>query len=547
MPETASSAVVSDTLTTGDVDGVDELEGDADPAGERAGRGPGIVSGLALAVIVGAMAAVMVASHRAGHWWGDDWALYIRQAQSLVDGTPGRVIDENLFTVESSQGAAFSPPLYPWGFPIMMAPFVAVLGPDVDRLAIVPVLCSVVFACCWYALAKVRLGVLPALTGVVAVTMTPLLVGWTELIQSEWPFLAVVGVALVILDRLAAADAFTDLTAPIWPMVGVGVAAAAAFSVRREGLAVIGAIATAQLVAVLRRRTLDQWRSGDRLTLIARLFTPHVAALAVVGFLQVVLPSTVVPRYSGTSVWNVWRFRDRHVDHLAEVSGLKRTWQDDPVILDSVTIGWTAVVAYLTLAVAGMVLAAAVYRRRDLHVVAYVFGALLIGGSFRSAINRYVVSIAPMLVLLGLVAVFWVANLVRWRHTAAIVTTIVVGALAVGNVIDARTRLDNAEAFAAAGSVEWGPTHPDAIAMFEAVRAFTEVDDIVGAPKARAMVLETDRWAVQVDDIRPIPDTLALDLVVVERNTELADELADPTSDWSAVWQNSRFMLFQPN
>ena len=547
MPETGSSAVVSDTLTTDDVHGIDRRDDGTAAVAERGGHRHGVVSAMALAIIVGAMAAVMVASHRAGHWWGDDWALYIRQAQSLVDGTPSRVIDENLFTVESSIGAAFSPPLYPWGFPIMMAPFVAVLGPDVDRLAIVPVLCSVVFACCWYALAKVRLGVVPALTGVVAVTMTPLLVGWTELIQSEWPFLAVVGVAIVVVDRLAAADAFTDLAAPIWPMIGAGVGAAAAFSVRREGLAMIGAIATAQLVAVLRRRTLDQWRAGDRLMLIARLFTPHVAALTVVSLLQVLLPSTVVPRYSGTSIRNVWRFRDRHVDHLAEVSGLKRTWQDDPVILGSVTIGWAAVIAYLTLAVAGMVLAVVVYRRRDLHLVAYVFGALLIGGSFRSAINRYVVSIAPLLVLLGLIAVFWVASLVRWRPTATIVTTIVAGALVTGNVIDARTRLDNAEAFAATDSVEWGPTHPDAIAMFEAVRTFTDADDVVGAPKARAMVLETDRWSVQVDDIRPIPDAPALDLVVAERGSELADELSDPTSAWSAVWHNSRFILFQPN
>ncbi len=532
MPETASSAAVSETPVA--------------DSGDRTNRWTSYAPPVALALIVGAMTAVMLASRRDGHWWGDDWALYIRQAQSLVDGNPQRVIDQNLFTVESSRGAAFSPPLYPWGFPLILAPFVAVVGPDVDRLTIVPVLCAAVFACCWYALAKPRLGVIPALVGVVAVTMTPLLVGWAELIQSEWPFLAVAGMSLVALDRLASTGAFTDLTAPVWPMVAMGVGASAAFSVRREGLAVIGAIAAAQLAALVDRRMLERWRTGDRVALAARLLTPHTAALVTVGLVQVLLPSTLVPQYSGTSVWNVWKFRNRHIDHLAEVSGLKRTWQDDPVVLGSSTVGWIAVVAYLTLAVAGMVLAVAVYRRRDLHLVAYVFGAMLIGGSFRSAINRYVVSIAPLLVLLGLVAVFAAGRLLPWRHTATVVVTVVVSLLAIGNVIQARSRLETATAFADTNSIEWGPTHPDAIEMFEAVRQFTEPDEIVAAPKARAMTLVTGRLAVQVDQYRAIPDSVPVSLVVVETGTDLADELSEPSSGYVTVWENTRFILFEP-
>ena len=185
------------------------------------GNGPDwplILTSAALTLTLGAMAAAMFASHRPGHWWGDDWALYLRQAQSLIDGNPGQVIAENKFTVESSRGATFSPPLYPWGFPIMLSPFVAIVGPDVDRLAVVPVLCAVVFSWSWFLLAKPRLGTVPALVGVVAVTMTPLLLGWTELIQSEWPFLAVSGVVLLGLDRLAARNALVDLRAPLWPL-----------------------------------------------------------------------------------------------------------------------------------------------------------------------------------------------------------------------------------------------------------------------------------------------------------------------------------------
>lgn len=528
MPETASSAAVSD-----------------DAVADSGDRGwSSILTSAALALILGAMAAAMFASHRAGHWWGDDWALYIRQAQGLLDGDPGRVIDENLFTVETSRGAAFSPPLYPWGFPIILTPFVALVGADVDRLAVVPVLCAMVFAWSWFVLASRRIGQIPALVGVVAVTLTPLLLGWTELIQSEWPFLAVTGVVLVGIDRLAAQNSFIELQAPLWPLALVGIGAAAAFSVRREGLAMVAAIAAAQLAALIAVR----WRPsrGEPVApLLVRLLLPHVAALFMVGIGQLLLPSTLVPRYSGTSVLNVWRFRRDHLEHLAEVSGLKRSWQDAPEVFGNSTLGWIAVGIYLTAGIAGFVLAIVVYRRRDLHLVAYAIGALLIGGSFRSPINRYVCSVAPIVLLLGASAIYTAARMVPWRHTPTVVVTLALATIAAGNLVQANSRIDRAETVAEAGAVEWGPTHPLAIEMFAAVESLSETDDVIAAPKARAMTFETDRPAIQVDDYRPLPSGVRLGLVVVERDSDIAERLA-VDREFREVWSNSRFVIYEP-
>ena len=500
----------------------------------------------ALALVVGAMAAIMFASHRDGHWWGDDWALYLRQAQGLLDGDPGRVIDQNRFTVEASQGPAFSPPLYPWGFPIILAPFVAVVGDDIDRLALVPVLCAVVFAVSWFALARPRLGTLPALVGVGAVTLSPLLLGWSELIQSEWPFLAVTGGVLVGLDRVARSGALIAPTGRWLALVLLGVGAASAFSVRREGLAMVAAIAAAQVAAVIDdgERT---WLRGprDRIRLLVRLLVPHLAALAVVVLLQAMLPSTLVPRYDGTSVANVWRLAGDHIDHLAEVSGLKRPWDADPMVLGSDLLGWVAVVAYLGAALAGIGFAITRSRVRDLHLVAYAIAAFVIGGSFRVAINRYVCTVAPILLLLGLVALRGGVRRFARPGVATGVVVIVLAAIVVGNLANANVRIDRATAFAETGQVEWGPTHPAAIEMFEAVRALTDADAIVGAPKARAMTWETGRLAVQVDDFRAIPGQVELALLVVERDSDLAADLV--TDDrFDLVWSNSRFALYEP-
>ncbi len=500
-----------------------------------------------LAILVGAMAALMLATRRPGHWWGDDWALYIRQAQGLLDGHPGRVFDENRFAVENSAGAEFSPPLYPWGFPLMLVPFVAVVGSDVDRLAIVPVLCACVFACCWYALAKPRIGQVPATVGVVAVTITPLLLSWTELIQSEWPFLAVTGVALVGLDRIARSGGFVEHGRRWAPLVLVGMLAAAAFTVRREGLAVFAAIATAQLVALFDLDT-RPWRlrPPEVRRLVARLAFPHAAGLGVVTALQVILPSTLVPQYAGTSVTNVWRLRHKLFRNLAEVSGFKRPGVPDPTMLGSVGWGWIVVATYLLLGYIGIGLALSAHRRRDAHLAAYLVTAFVIGGSFRSAINRYVCTIGPLLLLLGLITVFTAIRWLRRPRTATCLVTVLVSLIALANIVQARTRLQNVERFVESGQVEWGPTHPEAIAMFDAVRDLTDEGDVIAAPKARLMTLETGLLAIQVDDYRPIPPDLDIVVIVVEPATKRAVELLGDPASYELAWQSPRFLIFTP-
>ena len=91
---------------------------------------------------------------------------------------------------------------------------------------------------------------------------------------------------------------------------------------------------------------------------------------------------------------NVWTFRRDHVDHLAEVSGLQAAvGQDDPMVLGQHDAGWVAVVAYLlTAAVVGIVLALVALPRAATCTSSPTRSARsLIGGSFRSPINRYVV------------------------------------------------------------------------------------------------------------------------------------------------------------
>ncbi len=509
-------------------------------------RPTSIRSAALLAAVVGAAALVMLMARRTGHWWGDDWALYLRQADGLLHADPGRVAAENRFTLDHSVGPPFSPPIYPWGFPLVLTPFVALFDTDLDRLALVSTAAACVFACCWYALARPRLGTPVALIGAFAVVTTPLVLLWTELIQSEWTFLAVVGVVFVGLDRLIASGALIDTTRPIWPVVLVGVGAAAAFSVRREGFALTPAIATAQLMSI-RPDGATAWRLlRDRrpASLLARLAAPHAGALGVVVLAVVALPSTLVPSYEGTSVANVARFARRHLEHIGEVSGVKNAWHDSPEVLGSTAGGWFVFVMYFAVAAVGIVVASTVNRRRDAHFVCYVAVALIIGGSFRTALNRYVASIGPLLVLLGLVALAALGDRIGRPRLRPVIVVLPALALVAGNLGHAVQRIDASNAFDAADRVEWGPAHPDAIAMYDEVMTRTDADAVVGAPKARAMTWATGRRAVQVGGPWRAPTSTDVDLIVLALEDPLRVDL-DTSPLWEPAWAGRRFVLYE--
>ena len=502
-----------------------------------------VLVGLGLALMVGAMAALMFASHRPGHWWGDDWALYIRQAKSLVDGNPGAVTADNEFTVTESLGAPFSPPLYPWGFPLILAPFVAVVGVDVDALAVVPVLSACVFACAWFVLVYRRLGRAVAFISTPAITLTPALFSWSELIQSEWPFLAVTFAMFVAVDWAIDSRTLTQVGARWWPLVLLGVGAAAAFSVRREGLAMTAAIGGAQLgLLTTGAPPMREW-FRDRL-LVLRILVPHLSALVTVYALQFALPSTLVPQYDGTSIRNTYRFSERHFRHVADIIGLKRPWDRYVTVLGSEGLGLAAMWLVLISMLVGVAAAVTLHRRRDLHLVVYGLVAFAIGGSFRSAINRYMTTVGPIVLLLALVGI---ATLIGYRRrwmglTAAFVMCL---AIVAGNLANVNLRVESADRTAAAGAVEFGPTHPSAVEMFDAVVANSDPDDVVAGPKARALTLMTDRRAIQVDQWRPLPDEWSPALVVVEVNAPMDDEMLTEHGDrYDAVWSNSRFRIY---
>ena len=64
---------------------------------------------------------------RRGHEWGDDWAWYVLQAQSILKGNTAEFIQTSAFT--NNESTTYVGPLaYPWGYPLILAPAYAMKG-----------------------------------------------------------------------------------------------------------------------------------------------------------------------------------------------------------------------------------------------------------------------------------------------------------------------------------------------------------------------------------------------------------------------------------
>lgn len=78
---------------------------------------------------------------RAGHRLNGDYALYICQAKSLLSGSQWGVFEDMKEMIHMSTYPYYSPIVYPWGFPLLLALPVAVFGIDYLLLKILLFVC----------------------------------------------------------------------------------------------------------------------------------------------------------------------------------------------------------------------------------------------------------------------------------------------------------------------------------------------------------------------------------------------------------------------
>jgi hypothetical protein len=450
------------------------------------------VHGAALAAVVAVAGVVATLLHRNGHTQGDDFALYLRQARSIFDGDIGAVVADNRFAVLNSD-AAFSPIAYPWVWPLLLSPFVHLWGYDYDRLKLVEVALFMVWLVLLHGIVRRRLGRVAALAVVAVLGTAPLYLAHTDQLLTEIPHLVAVATFLWWYDRIRR-DA-TLLTATRSQLVTLGALVVVTFNVRREGVVLLGVIATVQVFDVIAATAAP--RSPHALIARARehwraLVTPYLTFAIGAATFQLLLPTALLPDNG-----NAASFLD---DRLAEFPG---------ILTDQLGLGEHPLVgiALLGLAAAGAVVGV---RRRpalDGPLLALAVLTTLAISTHLRRVDRYWLQITPWVLYFATVALVAGAAVALRRRRPVVRSTIAVlplVALVVAHLVVLPGKVGDARDFDAFGRVQSGPSNPRVAPIFDAVSAFTPPDAVIAYFRARTMTLLTDRRSFQTKNLERI-------------------------------------------
>ena len=140
-----------------------------------------------------------------GQDWGDDFASYVMQAQSIVHGSPSQFMQANAFTIKQSS-INLGPVAYPWGTSVLLAPVVAIFGVNMIALKSVNLVCYVLFLIILAAGLRSKLSPLALIALVAILGLDPAILALFNSVLSDIPFLlastaAILLIGLVIVQR----------------------------------------------------------------------------------------------------------------------------------------------------------------------------------------------------------------------------------------------------------------------------------------------------------------------------------------------------------
>lgn len=151
-----------------------------------------------LIAIIGLSLFLAVTTLTRGHEWGDDFASYIMQADSILNGTTDEFVEHNAFTIFESSNQ-IGPVAYPWGYPLILTPVYGIKGLHPLALKLPGLLFWAGFLICLYLLMRTRLRPMEALLLVALFAFNPLLIEFLDQILSDIPFLFFSTLALLLM------------------------------------------------------------------------------------------------------------------------------------------------------------------------------------------------------------------------------------------------------------------------------------------------------------------------------------------------------------
>jgi len=247
-------------------------------------------SGTVFALIICASSLLIFFTINDGHNWGDDFSAYIMQAQSIIDGTPDKFVEANRFTVENSSfylhSTAFMrgfPTAYPWGFPLLLAPFVAIFGINLTVLKSVGVMSFIAsLFLIWFGFRKYHSN-LWRLVLISLIALNPVLLNFLNNIISDIPFMFFSTFTLLFIGVSVVEKRF--IVSPVIDNIALGLFIAFSFFIRSNGILLLLTLAFSQLFSIVGNNSNNDGGKKNPFS-----FLPYASFLGVVLIWRFFLP-----------------------------------------------------------------------------------------------------------------------------------------------------------------------------------------------------------------------------------------------------------------
>lgn len=406
-----------------------------------------------------------------GHNWGGDFALYIHQAKSITEGTSNQLSIANKYIVENSSVHTFSPTLYPWGFPILIAPIYAMYNLDYIALKILEALflvCGIIMMYLTFRKEDI-LNQKNSLFFVAIIGFNIQYIQATNNVLSEMPFLLFSFISLYLILKLLR----NPYKNPWIQSVCLGVILFFSFSIRTEGIGLLMALCVGQLHYVFINRKKQALSDPKHLL----FFVPYITTLLSYYILKLVLPSGFTSHFSYNTLIS-WDTSMLNLDLYFK--WIKDTMFGDlaiPYLLPTI----------LLIAVVGMG-----YRiKKDVVLLTYLLFLLVLFTVWPFRELRYLYAIYPFILYFLIQGLQFLFKLSKENIFAKYAALFILCLCLSTNLI--KTYEATFKALNNPSQLAFGPEAPESKEMFAYIKTNTQNEDVIGFFRPRVMHLYTNR------------------------------------------------------
>ena len=204
---------------------------------------------LAFVLLASAILSLSLFTH--GHLWGDDFASYIMQAKSIVNGDMQNFVVHNAYTIEQSS-SQIGPIAYPWGYPLLLTPAYILFGISPIGLKLPGLLTYLGFLLVFFFLIRRRLTLTESLLAVSLFAFNLELLRFLDNILSDIPFLFFSTLSILLADMYVHEK--QNSKHRLMLAAGTGAAIFVAFFTRTQGLVLLGSVLLFQALRFLEER-----------------------------------------------------------------------------------------------------------------------------------------------------------------------------------------------------------------------------------------------------------------------------------------------------